>query len=364
MKQIHPLRLLLKAAGLFLLANVLFALYSPPVGRISVYNLLVPGRTRFPFGAGVVDSNISVDNLDAMFASHVISAPKRADEFRVVILGDSSIWGTLLYADQTLAAQLNAMQFACPGKTLRFYNLGYPHPSVLQDLLILQRALEYQPDMVIWAVSPNSLRPKFVNPFLDENIGQVANLVNTYQLRHPGESLKPPHETFFERTLVGQRNLLSRMLLLQSLALPWVATGLDIEPIGEYQRPANDLSSSLAFGSLPHRINIRGLLLLDHLKAGVQMSAGVPILFVNQPIFVATGKNSDKRYNTMYPRWAYNQYRQIMRRQAKSNHWAYLDLWKIAPAKDFTDYELHLSPDGEQRMAKGMQAALQEIACP
>jgi len=364
MKQIHPLRLLFKATALFLLANVLFALWSPPVGQISVYNLLVPGRVRFPFGAGLIDSNISVDNLDAMFASHIISTPKQADEFRVVILGDSSIWGTLLYADQTLTARLNAMQFACAGKTLHFYNLGYPHPSVLQDLLILQRALEYRPDMVVWVVSPNSLRPKSLNPFLAENIEQVAALVNTYHLLHPDQNLTPPEKTFFERTLVGQRNLLSRMLLLQSLALPWASTGLDIEPVGEYQRPANDVSSSLAFGSLAHRANIRSLLLLDHLKAGVQMSADVPILFANQPMFLATGKNSGKRYNSMYPRWAYDQYRRIMRRQANANHWAYLDLWRIAPPEDFSDYELHLSPQGEQRMAQGMQVALQKIACP
>ncbi len=54
-----------------------------------------------------------------MFASHEISAgAKPADEFRVILIGDSSTWGFLLPADQTLAAYLNA-QATEFGPTLR-----------------------------------------------------------------------------------------------------------------------------------------------------------------------------------------------------------------------------------------------------
>ena len=84
MKQIHPLRLLAKTLIIFLLANLIFALWNPPVGRLSLYNLVFPGRTRFPFATG--PRTVTIDNLDAMFASHVISAPKRKNEFRVIIL--------------------------------------------------------------------------------------------------------------------------------------------------------------------------------------------------------------------------------------------------------------------------------------
>jgi hypothetical protein len=364
MNEIRPLRLLVKVACLFIVANLVFAAWNPPVGRISVYNVIFPGRARFPFGEGVVDTNITVDDLDAMFAAHVISAPKQKDEFRVVILGDSSIWGTLLYANQTLAAQLNQIQFACPGKTLRFYNLGYPHPSVLQDLFILQKALQYQPDMVIWAIAPNSLRPKGLNVFLAENVRPVSALVKEYRLKYPGQNLTPPPQTLFDHTLVGQRNQLARLVLLQTLAAPWAGTGLDIAPDVPYQKLSADVGSSLAFGKLTHPANIRPLLLLNYLKTGVQMSAGVPVLFVNQPMFIAIGKNSDKRYNALIPRWAYDQYRQIISKQMQANGWAYVDLWNIAPPQEFTDYELHLSPRGEQLMAQGMQTAVQKLACP
>lgn len=364
MTKIHPLRLLVKAVGLFILANVLFAVWNPPVGRISVYNTLLPGRTRFPFGEGIVDTNITVDDMDAMFAAHIISAPKAPGEYRIVIIGDSSIWGTLLRADETLDAQLNQTQFACTGKTLRFYNLGYPHPSVLQDLYILNRALQYQPDMVIWPITPNSLRPKALNTFLLENVASVKTFIKKYNLNYTGQDLIPPPQTLLDQTILGQRSQLSRLLLLQSLALPWAATRLDMNPASTYEKLSNDLGSSLDFGNLKQGANIRPLLLLNYLKTGVQMSANVPVLFVNEPMFLPTGKNSDKRYNAMVPRWAYDQYRQIMSNQAKVNGWNYVDLWNIAPPEDFTDYELHLSPQGEQLLANGLKARVQKIACP
>ena len=50
MNEIRPLRLLVKVACLFIVANLVFAAWNPPVGRISAYNLLFPGRARFPFG--------------------------------------------------------------------------------------------------------------------------------------------------------------------------------------------------------------------------------------------------------------------------------------------------------------------------
>ena len=106
---------LLKALLLFVVFNLVFAAW-PPVwlGRISAYNLLFPGRPRFPFGeAPSVSYNLSLYDLDAMFASHVLSAgTKPANEYRVLLVGDSSVWGTLLRPQDTLAGQLNAAGLA------------------------------------------------------------------------------------------------------------------------------------------------------------------------------------------------------------------------------------------------------------
>ena len=87
----------LKGAALFIVFNLIFAVWPPTgLGHISLYNRLFPGRLRLPFGENSAHAyNLSLFDLDAMFASHVISAaPKRNDEFRVITLGDSSMLPT------------------------------------------------------------------------------------------------------------------------------------------------------------------------------------------------------------------------------------------------------------------------------
>src|SRR5438093_12522161 len=86
-----------------------------------------------------------------MFASHMITGKKKTtDEYRVLLIGDSSIWGTLLKPEETLAGQLNASAIKACGKTARAYNLGYPTLSLLKELMLLDQGLQYQSDMIIW----------------------------------------------------------------------------------------------------------------------------------------------------------------------------------------------------------------------
>src|SRR5207302_9900643 len=97
--------------------------------------------------------------LDAMFASHEITgAPKAADEYRVLLVGDSSVWGILLDADQTLASDLNRLELrTAQGKRIRVFNVGYPGQPITRDVLLLQYALRYQPDLIVWSQTLDSL---------------------------------------------------------------------------------------------------------------------------------------------------------------------------------------------------------------
>ncbi len=72
-----------------------------PIGDVSLYNLMFDGRYRLPFGENPKRSyNLSLYNLDAMFASHEINK-KQVDieDIHVVLIGDSSIWGFLQKPD-------------------------------------------------------------------------------------------------------------------------------------------------------------------------------------------------------------------------------------------------------------------------
>src|SRR5262249_19895970 len=137
---------------LFLLFNFAFIFMNNfLLGKLSLYNVIFRGRERFPFGEVRESYNLSLFDLDAMFASHVLaSAKKTPGEYRVLLIGDSSVWGTLLTPEQTLAGQLNANPVTACGKTLHAYNLGYPTISLMKDLMILDQAQGYQPDMIVW----------------------------------------------------------------------------------------------------------------------------------------------------------------------------------------------------------------------
>src|SRR5690606_23009449 len=124
------------------------------IGTFSLYGSLYPARPRLPYSENPSESyNVSLNNLSAMFASHEIAANLTKDEFRIVLIGDSNTWGWLLNNDETLSAQINAANLTTNGQPVIPYNLGYPVMSLTKDLLILDEAMNYQPDMVIWLVS-------------------------------------------------------------------------------------------------------------------------------------------------------------------------------------------------------------------
>jgi hypothetical protein len=82
------------------------------------------------------------------------------------------------------------------------------------------------------------------------------------------------------------------------------------------------------------------------------------VTFVNEPILVSQGKNSDLRYNFFYPRWAYDQYRQQLSSLAQSSGWEYLDLWNLVDQAEFTNSAIHLTPAGEKLLAERVGQAL------
>ena len=177
---------LLKAALLLLLFNFAFLLIKGvPFNRLSLYNSVFPGRERFPFGETRDSYNLSLFDLDAMFASHVLNGAEKApDEYRVLLIGDSSVWGTLLTPEQTLAGQLNQNPISACGKTVRAYNLGYPTISLTKDLMLLDQAEKYQADQVIWLTTLEAFpkEKQLSSPIVANNAERVRELIHKYDL--------------------------------------------------------------------------------------------------------------------------------------------------------------------------------------
>jgi hypothetical protein len=359
----------LKAILLFLIANLVFAAWYPlaGLGRISAYNRLFPGRERLPYGDQPDKAyNLSTYNLEAMFAAHELNAgPKPADEYRVLVIGDSATWGYLLTNQQTLTGALNQSRLKTPdGRIIRFYNLGYPVMSVMKDLLILSRATRYEPDLILWPLTLESLPydKQLFPPLLQNNPQATRLLIEAYQLNldidDPG--FVEPH--FLKRTLFGARRPLADWLRLQLYGVAWAATGVDQDIPTAYQPRLEDLPDDLVFHDLQPPHLAASSLAMDVLSAGMKLAGDTPLLLINEPVFISLGKNSDIRYNYYYPRWAYDDYRQIMLESSAGHGWRYLDLWNSIPAEEFTNTAIHMTPTGTRRFAELITPAIMAIA--
>jgi hypothetical protein len=354
--------LLIKATLLFVLFNFAFvSLWNVPLGKLSLYNVIFPGRERFPFGESQKGYNLSLFNLDAMFAAHVLTGtPKAPDEYRVFLIGDSSVWGTLLTPEQTLAGQLNAKSIPACGKTARVYNLGYPYISLLQELMILDEALQYQPDMVVWLATLESFpRDKQLTaPLVANSPERVRDLIFRYELNADPNDPALNHASTWDQTFVSRRRSLADLFRLQMYGVPWSATGIDQFYPETYERAQTDFEQDEEFHGLKPPASLEGFLALDVLDAGLK-AADVPTVLVNEPILISAGRNSDIRYNFFYPRWAYDEYRTLLSRYTEQRGVPYLDLWDLVPMDQFTNSGVHLTPFGESLLADQVGEAIQ-----
>ena len=358
--------LLLKATILFALFNFAFvSLPDLPFEKFSLYNSILPGRERLPYGEVHESYNLSPFAIDAMFASHVISRREKApDEYRVLLIGDSSVWGTLLKPEETLAGQLNADQVAACGKTVRAYNLGYPTLSLLKELMLLDHALHAvrQPDMVVWLTTLESF-PKerqLTSPIVANNAARVRELIERYNLSADPNDPALVEPSTWDQTLVGQRRAVADFLRLQIYGALWASTGIDQVYPAEYDPAQIDLEPNDEFHGLTSEnlSALQGALAFDVLEAGMS-AATVPTLLVNEPILISNGANSDIRYNFFYPRWAYDEYRRLLLERSAEHGWNYLDLWDLVPMEEFTNSAVHLTPRGEAMLAEQVAGAIQ-----
>lgn len=362
------LRVIGKGLLLFVICNLVFIGTDPVVGlgRISAYNTLFPGRTRLPYGDHPERAyNVSVLNLDAMFASHEISAvPKPVGEFRVLLVGDSSTWGWLLKPADTLAAQLNRANLKTPdGRTVRAYNLGYPIMSLTKDVLILDRAMRYQPDAIVWLVTLESFPAdkQLFHPLLLNNPAAVRSLIANYGLALDPNDPQFVTPSLIDRTLIGRRRELADLARLQVYGVMWAATDIDQDLATSYEPAAIDLDADPSFhGRQPPTFSASDLA-FGALDAGIRAIGQTPLLIVNEPILRSNGRNSDIRYDFFYPRWAYDQYRAAMNAKAASQNWNYLDLWDLLPMNEFTNSAVHYTPAGAKLLADSLTERIEQL---
>ncbi len=367
--EVRPLRVLVKAIILYVLANMAFAYFNPPVGTLSMYNWLFRGRERVPYEREVEYYPIShtipiFEDMDAMYQSHILSQPKQPGEFRVMVLGDSSAWGFELHPEEALVGQLNSLNLkTCDDRRVVVYNAAFPLPYVMKDLLIMDKLRDYDSDMYLWMITLDAFRNRsiYTDYFLDPYAARVDDLVKKYSIKNL-DTRNVAETTFQERTILGQRSKLKKMLLLQLYGFGWQATGLDYY-YDDYAPLSNDQTDSLLFDVYgPSELDL-DTFLFDVLGAGYQHAGDLPLLAVNEPIFIASGENSRIRYNDFYPRWAYDEYLNYLNTWMDNNGHEYVDAWDALPAAEFTDTPFHRSPAGEKMLAGLIAPEIRRLAC-
>lgn len=331
-----------------------------PLGNLSLYNLFFDGRYRLPFGENPKRSyNLSLYNLDAMFTSHEINK-KQADveDLHVVLIGDSSIWGFLQKPDNTLSGLLNK-RFLEDDKKIIFHNLGYPSISILKDLMVIDRALEYDPDLILWFITLEALpkEKQLEIAIIKNNPGVVNYIIEKYKLLE----ITKIEENLIDKTLWNQRRNISDLLNLQLFGILWDATGIDQEYSETYNPAKRDFPEPIKkYYTINSSDKLEDFLALEIIKNGIEINKEIDFILINEPILVSEGVNSSVQYNYYYPRWAYDQYRLIMEEFTQKNTIKYYDLWDLIPGSDFTNSAIHLSGGAEKMLADKITLVIEE----
>lgn len=346
---VRPGGVLVKGILLFLVIELGLPWLPPRIATANAYVALQMLRQRFPVSTRApLDGALDVGNLPAMFASHAVSRPKASNEFRVMVFGDSAVWSLELAPQQTMTAQLDGLGLTCNGRKVRVYDLSFPKSSATKDLMILDQALNYQPDMLIWLVTWYTLMPKarLDHFIITQNPGDFYTLGRQFDLL-PSGYVAP---TFLDQLYDANRAIF-RIARYQLYPLIELSTGVENLPAPPIKIPGN-LSPDPTFEGLQPPTLRNGDVSLDQVRDFYKLAGNIPVLLVNQPILVERGvPNSDISYNNYYPRWVYDQYRQYLGQAAVQNGWHYLDLWNSFPGSYFGDTALHLRPKGQRVLA-------------
>ncbi|MBK8782654.1 MAG: hypothetical protein IPO22_12790 [Anaerolineales bacterium] len=197
------------------------------------------------------------------------------------------------------------------------------------------------------------MRSKRPRRLVANNEANVRELATNYQLRVEADDPNFVKKSFWEKTFVGDRRAWADFFRLQIYGVMWSATGIDQFYPADYEKAQTDLEADESYHGLTSPLN-EDALALNALETGFRVAGETPMMLVNEPMLISAGANSDIRYNFFYPRWAYDEYREMMTALSTQNGWMYVDLWDAVPANEFTNSAIHLTPAGEKLLAENL----------
>jgi hypothetical protein len=368
-------RVLLKAIALLIIFDALqmaFGLGSA-LDHWSIYRYFTPPTMRLGLADQIGDP--AWWRLNVLLDAHEIAQLKAPDEYRVVFLGDSSTFCLYCRAGEAIPKAVTDLGVTIDGKRVRAYNLAYPGPDWLKDILILKHALPYQPDAIVWLVTAkgSSNQPTPAQPdahlFTRINADELPELQRQYGFTTWETQQYADADTWYQSSiwLRGGRLRDWLTLLAQTIRTALINPGQDQtkqyllpdEPVTQrpIRFPAEITSDLPGYDALP---NDRWELL----RVGQRMAqqTGVPLLLVNEPIYLAGGPHSNVNYNSDYERAVYDRFRTAMIQFTHEHGLPYLDLWNHLPPEEFSNTPLHYNLQGNIHVAQEIAAELQKMS--
>jgi hypothetical protein len=146
---------------------------------------------------------------------------------------------------------------------------------------------------------------------------------------------------------------------LQTYGPAWAATGRDDQDHG---RPnLSDFPASRRWKDFDEPAPLDNVLAFEILQAGAALIGSERMLIVNEPVYIGHGQAAALRYNNLYPRWAYDAYRERLASEAAARGWAYVDLWDTVARDQFTDSPVHVTPEAARQISGAVQTALIDL---
>jgi hypothetical protein len=364
------LRIFLKAAALLVCANFLclWAKIDPVIAlmNLNAWWLVGHGRPRLIYPN---ESNTDgVLPIDATIQAHAIAYTSHSDStFRVAVIGDSAIMGQGLTDDETFTAQLNMRNFKIKGKRVVSYNLGYPGPNAAVQVLIMRFVLRYQPDLILWFVNPFTISDttdsEQYNLLYRVNRLPLTQLVDDYprDLGVWGSHHLAPLP--FPRNLLAIQDTSLLRTWFISLSYPFRAPNVPKIDDRRITMPLPDQAymyiGADGFAHLP-----TDAWAFFDVGESIAGQAHLPLLLINEPIFIGQGRNSDRLYDQSFARTTYDHYRLLLAHYTQDRHFWYDDIWNLVPPVYFTDTDLHLDSEGYSLVVDHVIAVLGNASLP
>ncbi len=291
---------------------------------------------------------------------------RRPGELRVLVFGNSGIFGFPLPAEHTAVGLLNR-RFARQGTPAHLYNLAFPFTYQVKDAVILSEALRYRPDVIVYGttladyyhVAPNAYPPLVA--FFDANTGGVRRLA----AREPAGLVEPidRYRDAYAGAATPWRNFRQLGLYLREGARElglharrrWFPDLPDSPVRIESRRDRYDCRAveerfERDFGGW------RDWSLLAFLgEAGRR--TGAEVVVVNWPV---AREPRGACHNVRYPTRELAAYRRWLRAETARLGFRLVDLQDRFDASLFVD-SLHLGPRGQRGVADLLEAPLRDV---